>query len=473
MILIKNQFNYRSAFSINSTSGVITVKHILNHDAVAVMSLTVKAIDVNAVYNKDTQYAIAEVTIYIQSFKDINPIFVQKDWTSNKPIININIKEELQIGSIVFQLLAEDPVTKEHIQNYQIIEMDPYEFFSINEYNGEVKLEKRLDYEMLNSTQIEFSVKATSGQDQHRQTITVVNVTVENVNDNSPKFDKKIYKTTVIETAKYPEKIIEVHAIDNDAVLNDLDLKNSYNIIRYSLSGSNAMFFIIDNKTGVIQIAPNQIIDREKQPEIQLNVIAEDSPTKPLDARRSNVTVIIDVLDVNDNAPTFEQKIYTAVIPETSIINSFVINITATDPDEGPGGEIRFDFLTEGDANGLLKINPITGEIRTKDKLTGKGRSRPYDLIVRAQDNGGQLPKQESLYRDISFTLYIGDVSANDGIPYFIAPKIGQIANISEVRIYEIINIVILLHVCMYNYILIFIRIYSFNLLKYRDSKLL
>lgn len=90
-------------------------------------------------------------------------------------------------------------------------------------------------------------------------------------------------------------------------------------------------------------------------------------------------------------------------------------------------------MLDEGDANGLFKINVNTGEIRTKKSLTGKGRSEPYELIIRAQDNGDQVAKQKSLYTDVPLVLFIGDVSSNDGIPVFVSPKVGQIANISEV----------------------------------------
>lgn len=59
-------------------------------------------------------------------------------------------------------------------------------------------------------------------------------------------------------------------------------------------------------------------------------------------------------------------------------------------------------------------------------------------MVVRAQDSGSQLPKQRSLYSDVTFILYIGDISANDGIPFFIAPKVGQIANVTEVSIDEL-----------------------------------
>lgn len=109
-----------------------------------------------------------------------------------------------------------------------------------------------------------------------------------------------------------------------------------------------------------------------------------------------------------------------------------MFNITAFDPDEGPGGEVFYDFLIESDAIGLLKINPKTGEIRTKASLTGRGRSEPYHMIIRAQDNGGRVEKQKSLFNDVPFVLFIGDVISNYA-PFFIAPRLGQVANVTEV----------------------------------------
>lgn len=131
--------------------------------------------------------------------------------------------------------------------------------------------------------------------------------------------------------------------------------------------------------------------------------------------------------------PSFLQKTYSAVVPESAPIDTFVFNITAFDLDDGPGGEIFYDFLIEGDAIGLLKININTGEIRTKSLLTGKGRSDPYDMIIRAQDNGGRVDKQKSLFSDVPFVLFIGDVISNYA-PFFITPKLGQIANVTEVN---------------------------------------
>lgn len=294
-------YDYRSAFRIETTSGKIFVNNTLNHDLAAEITLTVKVIDENAVYNKEKQTAKADVNIFIQSYIDTNPIFKNKGWISSNPIIKVNVKEEMPIGSILFKLIAEDPVMEQKINHYEIVEPDPYKFFSLNEKTGAITLDKRLDYEALNETVIQFSVKAIS-MDEKRATVSKVKITVENVNDNSPEFDQKSYKAMIVENSKYPENVINVHAKDNDLELTQQDRDFGFKRIRYSLSGSYAVNFIINEDTGLIQIAPNQTIDREKAAEMKFTVIAEDAVGKPTETRRTTADVILTILDENDNA---------------------------------------------------------------------------------------------------------------------------------------------------------------------------
>lgn len=426
-------YDYRTAFRIDPSTGTIYVNNTLNHDLAAEIMLTVAVVDENAVYNQDQQFATAEVTIFVQSFVDTNPIFRNKGWISSDPLVKATVKEEMPIGSTLFKLHAHDPVAEQTIDHFEIIQADAFGFFSIDQQSGAVILQKRLDYEALNDTNdIDFTVKAIS-DDGLRESLTKVRVSVENVNDNVPEFEQKIYRAVIVENSKYPDKVLTVRAKDMDADHTKQDHLIGYSRVTYSLSGSNAVNFVVDNETGIIQVAPDHIIDREKTAELKFTVIAEDAAGKPTESRRSTADVFVTVLDLNDNEPAFSQKSYSAVIPENAEKNAFVFNISATDPDEGAGGEINYDFLNEGDAGGLLRINVKTGEIRTRTALTGKGRSEPYELIIRAQDNGGRIEKQKSLFSDVPFILFIGDVSANDGIPFFIAPKLGQIANISEV----------------------------------------
>ncbi len=138
-----------------------------------------------------------------------------------------------------------------------------------------------------------------------------------------------------METAQFPTEILTVQATDKDAELSDYDRIIGFHSVSYHLIGSNAGSFIIDNSTGLLQIAPGQTLDREKQSKIILTVSAEDAPGKPSERRKTSVEVIIDVLDVNDNPPMFTQKSYSAVIPENSDLNALVANLSASDPDEG------------------------------------------------------------------------------------------------------------------------------------------
>lgn len=297
-------YDYRSAFRIESTSGKFFVNNTLNHDLAAEITLTVKVIDENAVYNKDKQTAKTEVTIFIQSYIDTNPIFKNKGWVSSNPIVKVNVKEEMPIGSTLFKLVAEDPVMEQKINHFEIVEPDQYQFFSLNQKTGAITLEKRLDYEALNETVIQFAVKAIS-VDEKRVSVSKVKVTVENVNDNSPEFDQKTYRAVIVENSKYPENILTVHAKDNDAELTQQDRDIGFKRIRYSLSGSNAVNFVINEESGLIQIAPNQTIDREKAAEMKFTVIAEDAIGKPTDTRRSSAEVTVTILDENDNAVGF------------------------------------------------------------------------------------------------------------------------------------------------------------------------
>lgn len=92
---------------------------------------------------------------------------------------------------------------------------------------------------------------------------------------------------------------------------------------------------------------------------------------------------------------------------------------------------IRHDWTLNGITffTGLFSIDPLTAEIKTRRDLTGRGRTDPYRLLVGATDGGGHTG-------DTSLSLYIGDVSENDGVPRFIRPAAGEILSVSEVGSY-------------------------------------
>ncbi|XP_039748897.1 cadherin-23 [Pararge aegeria] len=416
-------YDYKHMFKVNEDTGEILVNGTLDYSQASVVILLIKVTDVNAEANKENQYAVTEHTIYIQPYADKNPQFTNPGWTSSHAIIHHKVKEDQPIGSTVLILMAEDPTSGHMVSNFKVINSETG-LLQVDPLSGQVVLTKHLDYEELTSPNLTLTVQATSNDGSKHSTAKVI-IEVVNLNDNPPIFSKELYKVSVLESIRHPEQILTVQAKDGDAILTDEDNSSGFADVRYLLRGENAELLTIDNITGVIQIAQNKTLDRERQSVLRLEVEAFDTPKGGAERLKSIATLLIDVLDVDDNTPTFDKAVYTAVVPENVAVGKNVIKLTATDPDEGLGGEIKYEFLDEGETNGLFTIDPINGEVRTQRDLTGRGRTDPYRLLVGATDGGGHTG-------DASLSLYIGDVSANDGVPRFIRPAPGEMLSVSE-----------------------------------------
>ncbi|CAK1552466.1 unnamed protein product [Leptosia nina] len=417
-----SNYDYKNLFRIDEDTGEVTVNGKLDYSQASIVILTVKVVDINAELNKE-QFASIEHTIYIQPYADDNPRFINPGWSSANPLIHHKIKEEQPIGSTVLVLMAEDPITNSKITNFKVIETES-SLLQVDPFSGQVVLTSSLDYEELKSPNLTLTVQATSNDGTKHSNAKVV-IGVININDNKPVFEKELYKVSVLESIIYPEHVVTVKAKDKDAVMTETDKAKGYSEVRYALRGENTELFVINESTGVIQVAPNKTLDRERQSVLRLEIEAFDTPAGGAERLKSSSIILLDVLDVDDNSPSFEKSVYTAVVPENVPIGISVVKLVAIDPDEGLGGEIKYEFLDEGEANSLFTIDPTTGEVKTRKELTGRGRTDPYRLLVGATDGGAHSG-------DTSLAIYIGDVSANDGVPRFIRPAEGEDLHISE-----------------------------------------
>ncbi|XP_015601930.1 cadherin-23 [Cephus cinctus] len=423
-------YDYKTAFRINSTTGLISVNRVLDYQVAAVVILTVEARDSNALVDKEKQVTRVEVTIYIQAYSDDNPTFNNVGWSPNNPTIRVTVPEEQPLGTTLLMLSAKEPMTGYPVQRFELVREDDDEgYVNVGVQSGNVVLNKRLDYEALNQKSIRFKVRALTRDYEITRKMSEANVIVDvqDINDNVPMFSQKDYKISVLESSKPSKIVLNVKATDMDSSNTEQEVKRGYGEVRYSITGENANMFEIDPISGNVKIAPNTTLDRERQSVLRFYAVASDMPQGGADQKTSRALVTVDILDVNDNAPTFPQDSYTAVIPENAPAGVSVVNITATDPDEGNGGVIHFEIIDEGEANGLFKINHTTGEISSAGQLTGKGRTEPYNMRVRAQDSGDPV-----LFSDVPLTLYIGDVVSNDGVPLFIRPTLEEVAHIAE-----------------------------------------
>ena len=426
--------NIADYFKIDSMSGLIRINKQIESEKCSMIVVPILAFDINEEDNKP-QVAKCELTIFIQTKNSRSPIF-NPPWTFANPTYELTINEEALIGSMVFNLAAKNPLNGKPVTEFQKIrETDSDDLFLVDNLSGMVTLNKRIDYEELLVKQLKFSVKAILESEQTLQTYSSVAnilVNVEDINDNSPIFSQDTYQTSVLESARWPHTILTVQASDRDS--------GQYGSIMYSVSGDGSHLFEINPKTGTIGIKNGKILDREIKASYNLQVTAVDNvpqvnktEKKSLSStqRKTSVFVKIDLLDVNDNAPKFSNEIYETVIPENVALGLKIGSVVATDPDEGDNGRVSYEFVDFEDLTNieesLFDVNKGSGEVFVKKFLSGKGRSEPYRLRVRAVDSG-----KDQLFSDATFLITVGDISANDGVPKIIKPKENEVIWINE-----------------------------------------
>lgn len=410
-------YDYLSAFSINETTGEVEVSGSLDHNAAAVIILTITVSDQNASLAFAHQNDTAEVTIYVQAFSNQNPIFAPP-WTPSRPQLEVTVKEEQDPGTVVFSVAAKDPVTGQPVRRYEKVSgSDPEDMFMVAPITGQVSLNSRLDYEASETKTTSLQVLAIAGE---RSSQASVNVNIEDVNDNSPIFTENEYHTRLTEDAHFPKSVLTVKATDPDT--------GDHGIVTYTLGGEGALLFVINETTGEIVVARGAQLDRETTPTITLEVTAYDTPLGGISQRKTTVIVEVELTDVNDESPRWSESSYTAVVAENTVVGSTITNVLATDPDLGVNGLVRYQLPEpQGEVDGLFSLDPESGVLSVLAPLSGKGRTEHYELKVRALDQGS--PQQ---YSEATIRLFIGDVSTNDGVPTFISPAPNEGANVME-----------------------------------------
>ena len=187
--------------------------------------------------------------------------------------------------------------------------------------------------------------------------------------------------------------------------------------LRYSfLSKPNAgtqHYFKIHEKTGVVRTTMR--LDRDKicrtKRKCILNIDVAVSPAEYFQV----IVIEIEVLDVNDNVPTFPQPSMTCVIPESSLPGSTFTLLSASDPDSDENGIRGYELFTDLTMFELKVLKNLDGstDVRLvlKEQLDREMKDF-YSITVVARD-GGRPALTGSLLVNIS----IGDT--NDNQPEF------------------------------------------------------
>ncbi|XP_041833765.1 cadherin EGF LAG seven-pass G-type receptor 1 isoform X2 [Melanotaenia boesemani] len=389
---MKALFDRRSDdfFEIDTQTGSITTIQPLDREVKDTHVFKVTVTD----NGSPKRFATSYLTVTVSDTNDHTPVFEQNDY-------RVSFRENVEVGFEVITIRATDGDAPSNANMiYKIVNDDGVNsVFEIDPRNGLVRIRERPDRET--RAQYKLIVEANDqGKDPGPRSATAtVHISVEDENDNYPQFSEKRYVVQVPENVAVNTKVIQVEATDKDEGNN---AKVHYSIISGNVKGQ----FYIHSLTGVIDVINS--LDYEMIREYNLRIKAQDGGRPPL--INGTGMVVVQVVDVNDNAPMFVSTPFQATVLENVAIGYSVIHIQAIDGDSGENSRLEYQ-LTDTRPGFPFTINNSTGWITVCEELD-RETTEFYTFGVEARDNG--IPVMSS-----SASVSITVLDVNDNVPTF------------------------------------------------------
>ncbi|XP_030224446.1 protocadherin alpha-3 isoform X31 [Gadus morhua] len=318
--------------------------------------------------------------------------------------IRYSIAEEVKEGTVVGQIAKDLGLDKSTLRNrgYRIVHGLTEPLFQVNQDDGILYVNRKIDREKVcersKACVIELKTVLENPLEVHD-----VAVEVLDVNDHAPSFPEKEKKIEISETA-LPGARFQLHAAhDGDSGL--------LSVQQYKLSPNEHFRLEVkdrgeDRKTPILILQKS--LDRESIKIHNLLLTAVDGG-KPPKSGEMKITVVVG--DVNDNHPVFTKESYSVQLQENTAIGTTIIQVNATDLDDGANGEVVYSFSDDvhGKVREYFDLNVKTGEITVSGIIDFEEKNR-YEIDIQASDKGA-----------IAFTtdksVIINVIDVNDNAP--------------------------------------------------------
>uniref|UniRef100_UPI003AACAA7B protocadherin alpha-3-like n=1 Tax=Centroberyx gerrardi TaxID=166262 RepID=UPI003AACAA7B len=323
-------------------------------------------------------------------------------WNGASAQIRYSISEEVKEGTVVGNIAKDVGLDKTTLKDrgYRIVTGSAEALFEVNQNDGILYVNRKIDREVVCERTSPCLINLKTVLENPLE-IHYVAVEILDVNDHSPSFAEKEKRLEISESALPGARFQLQAARDPDG--------GQYSIQQYKLS-HNEHFRVEVKDRGEDRKVPFLVLqkqlDRETAGKHRFLLTAIDGG-KP--ARSGAIEILVDVLDVNDNSPVFTKELFSATLRENVPAGTMVIQVNATDLDQGANGEIIYSFGNEVDLKlmDLFSVDPFTGEIKVTGLIDFE-ESKSYEIDIQASDKG-QVP----LTADKSVMITVVDVNDN------------------------------------------------------------
>ncbi|CAM5170900.1 unnamed protein product, partial [Natator depressus] len=341
----------------------------------------------------------AQIRVIVLDANDNAPVFSQ-------PVYKVSVLENVPVGSLLLTVNATDPdeaINSEVTYSLRKMKDKASQIFQVDSKTGEISTVGNLDYEEAASYEMEVQAKDVGDLSARSKVL----VTVIDVNDNAPKITIASLFSSVSEDNP-PGTLI--------ALLNIRDKDSGENgEVTCSIPG-NLPFRLQKSFDNYYSLVTDRPLDRERVSDYNVTITATDRGAPNL---ASKTTILVQLSDINDNAPIFNQTSYTLYITENNPRGASVCSLKANDPDSGENARVTYSITgtqnQEAPLSSFISINSETGALYALRSFDYE-QFREIRFQVQAQD-GGSPP----LSSNVSVTLFILD--RNDNSPHILHPS--------------------------------------------------
>uniref|UniRef100_A0A672SCM4 Protocadherin alpha-3-like n=1 Tax=Sinocyclocheilus grahami TaxID=75366 RepID=A0A672SCM4_SINGR len=294
-----------------------------------------------------------------------------------------SVSEEVNTGTFVGNIAKDLNLNVQELESrgFHIPAVLGRKYFEVNLKTGVLFVSERIDRENFCPAAPQCSVNLEAIVNNPLNLFRIA-INVLDINDNAPSFRVRSKQFNISENAFVGDRFQLPRASDPDVGANSVK--------SYKLSPNE--HFSLDVQSGGEQSVSAELVlhkalDREKHPVIQLTLTAVDGGKPP---KSGTIQIVINVQDVNDNAPVFGKALYKVRLVENASVGTLVINLSATDLDEGVNSEIMYYLVHQDNddkTNGVFKIDSSTGVISVQGSVDFE-QHNAYEIHAQAKDKG-------------------------------------------------------------------------------------
>ncbi|KAM7100498.1 protocadherin gamma-A12-like [Ciconia maguari] len=343
----------------------------------------------------------ARIRVAVLDANDNAPVFSQAEYT-------VRVPEDVPVGSVLVTVTAADADEglNGHVKySLKKITEKASKIFQLDVEAGAISLVRIRDFEEGDSYEVEVQARDGGGLSDTAK----VAIVVTDVNDNAPELTATSQLSAISEDAPSGTVVALLHVQDRDSGANGE--------VHCNIDG-DLPFRLEPSAENTYKLITASALDREKVSTYKITIAARDRGSPALSSRAA---LVLEVSDVNDNAPVFEEAAYSAYVAENNAAGAPVLRVRARDADAGANGRVSY-WLAGGSAGAApyVSVEARSGAVYAQRSFDYE-QCREFAVAVRAQDGGAPA-------RSSTATVRVFVLDRNDNAPRVLWPAAGAAA---------------------------------------------